>query len=313
MSKAGIVEELHRGARRNFPRRYVTIKGPNDLYQMDLVEMIPYAGQNRGYKYLLTMIDTFSKRAWAVPLKQKNMEETSKALDNIFKGLKNPPKLLQADAGTEFFNRMVKAVLAKYGIKLYSSYSTLKASIIERFNRTLKTWMWKKFSLRGTYKWVDLLDSLLETYNNRVHRTIGVAPAKVSESNEKMIHERLLASNRKMVSKVRQRKKPKFKVGDKVRISKFKHEFEKGYTPNWTAEVFTVDGVQRTLPVTYRLKGWRGDEIKGGFYEQELQKTRYENTFLVEKVLRRKGNKAYVKWLGFDKTYNEWIDAKDFD
>lgn len=108
--KAGLVEELHKGVRKNFPRRYVTIKGLDDLYQADLVEMIPYSKENNNYKYLLTMIDTFSKRAWAYPLKTKSGVEIGKTLERLFSSMKKTPKFLQVDQGTEFYNRIVSRV-----------------------------------------------------------------------------------------------------------------------------------------------------------------------------------------------------------
>lgn len=301
----GIVDELHKAARRNFPRRYVTIKGLYDLYQADLVEMIPYAKENKGYKYMLTLIDTFSKRGWAVPLKTKGGEEVSVALDDIVRKLKKPMKYMQTDLGKEFYNSAVSHVFKKYGIKHYSTFSKLKASVVERFNRTIKTWMWKEFSKQGSYEWLTLLKKLIKRYNSRVHRSIGLAPSSVNEANEEEVLQRL------MTKKLPPKKKPKFRVGEEVRISKFKHLFEKGYTPNWTTEVFVIADVNKTVPVTYKLKDLNNQDIQGGFYEQELSKTKYKDVYLVEKVLKKKGEKVYVKWLGFDQTHNQWINAKD--
>lgn len=103
----------------------------------------------------------------------------------------------------------------------------------------------------------------------------------------------------------------KFKVGDHVRLSKYKHVFEKGYLPSWTTEVFTVSKVQHTDPTTYLLVDWEGNEIKGGVYAEELQLVKHPDVYLVEKIIRRKNNKVYVKWLGFENRFNSWIDATD--
>ncbi|XP_071578786.1 uncharacterized protein [Temnothorax nylanderi] len=100
----------------------------------------------------------------------------------------------------------------------------------------------------------------------------------------------------------------RFRVDDPVRVSKFKTIFEKGYTPNWTTEIFRVAKVQRTNPVTYLLKDVRGEAIAGGFYEHELLRVSNPDVYLVEKVLRKRGNRAYVKWLGMDSSHNSWID-----
>ena len=307
MSKSGIVDELHKPARRNYPRRYVTIKGLNDLFQGDIVEMRPYAAENEGNNYLLTIIDTFTKKAWAVPMKTKTATEVAEALKSILDTLKETPKFLQTDQGGEFFNGPVSRLLNKHNIKLYASFSPLKASIIERFNRTLKTWMWKEFSLQGNYKWIHKLKELLKKYNSRIHRTTGFAPSKVNKRNEAIIVGRLLRK------KLPPKKKNKFKVGDSVRISKYKHIFEKGYTPNWTTEVFVIDQVQNTRPVTYKLRDYQKHPIQGGFYEEELQKTNFKDTYLVEKILEKRGNKVLVKWLGFDDSHNQWIKAKEIE
>ena len=104
--------------------------------------------------------------------------------------------------------------------------------------------------------------------------------------------------------------KAKFKKGDKVRISKAKHVFEKGYTPNWGTEIFTVFRVARTNPVTYHLKDYKKEPIAGGFYEQELAKVKYPDVYLLEKVLRRRSNQIYVKWLEFDNSHNSWINKE---
>jgi len=107
-----------------------------------------------------------------------------------------------------------------------------------------------------------------------------------------------------------ERKAPKFSVDDKVRITKKKGIFEKGYTPHWTEEVFTVSEVRYTHPITYKLKDLNSEEIKGSFYEQELQKTTQE-MFRIEKVIRRKGDKSLVKWVGYPDEFNSWVDNKD--
>lgn len=148
-TKSDIVSELHRQARRNFKRRRVITKGIDDLWQADLVEMGNYSAFNRGYRFLLTIIDTFSKYAWAVPLKSKNASDVTNAMKSIFIKESRSPVHLQTDDGKEFFNKEFQNLMRKYRINHYSTYSVIKASIIERFNRTLKGLMWKEFSYHG--------------------------------------------------------------------------------------------------------------------------------------------------------------------
>lgn len=292
-------------ARRNFPTRNVELKGIDDLYQADLVEMIPYARTNKGYKYIMTVINCFSKFAFAVPLKTKSSDEIVSALEPILSHHKM--KHFHTDEGKEWYNSKVRSLLSKHGINHYSTYSAKKASIVERFNRTLKTMMWRRFTEQGHYRWLSLLKELVNEYNGKVHRTIGLRPVDVTSKNEGEVRYNIMAA-------VRRRPKAntdRFSVGDKVRISKYKKTFDKGYLPNWTNEVFEIERVQPTIPVTYLLKDGRGESLKGGFYAQELSKTRYGDVFLVEKVLRKKGDRLFVRWLGYDKSHDSWIDKKD--
>ncbi|XP_077270947.1 uncharacterized protein LOC143902117 [Temnothorax americanus] len=161
--------------------------------------------------------------------------------------------------------------------------------------------MWKLFTLQGSYRWIDSLPSLLSNYNRRRHRTIGMRPADVTPT----VAERLL---RTVYSRAKIAAPARFRVDDPVRVSKFKTIFEKGYTPNWTTEIFRIARVQRTNPVTYLLRDIRGEAIAGGFYEHELLRVSDPDVYLVEKVLRKRGNRVYVKCLGMDSSHNSWID-----
>lgn len=299
MEKRTIVNELHSKARKNFVRRRVVMKGIDDLWQADLVEMGNYSTVNKGYKYLMTVIDTFSKYAWAEPTKTKNADDVSKAFQKILL-LGRIPKNLQTDDGKEFFNKEFKKLMDKYSINHYSTYSIMKASIVERFNRTLKELMWKEFSNNGTYHWIDIYKGLIQKYNESKHRTIKMAPVNVNSSMEKLLL-------KTVYNHLKVFKTSKLHVGDHVRISKYKNIFEKGYTPNWTTEIFKITSIQNTNPTTYLLEDYKGNPIKGGFYKEEIRLTRFPNTFLVEKVLKTKGDQAYVKWLGFSSQHNSWI------
>ena len=298
-----IAHELHKPARKYFPRRRVKVLGIGDLLQADLVEMIPYAKDNNGYKYMLTLIDCFSKKAYAAPLKDKTAKHVKLTMESI---LPDNVKHLQTDEGKEFFNKDFNEFMKKRNITHYHTYSHLKASIVERFNRTLKNWMWEMFSAQGSYRWVDNLPKLINRYNNKVHRSIGMKPKDVNNKNSNVV----LA---KLMPKHTQNNKPKFKVGDHVRISKYKHIFAKGYQPSWTTEAFKIHEVKQTKPVTYILKDEQGQIIAGGFYEQELLKTNFKDIFLVEKVLKQKDGKSYVKWLGFPSSANSWVDNTDLN
>lgn len=303
MSKLQVVKELHRDARKHFPRRYSVMRGIADTLQADLIEM----PKDRGMKFCLVVIDTFSKVAYVRPLKTKTGSEVTKAMKSILYSIDRPVKNLHVDMGKEFYNSEMTRLMQKHKINRYSTYSSMKAAIVERFNRTLKKKIYQQFSLNGNYKWVDIIQQLVDEYNETRHRTIKMAPRDVNSENEQYLlntvynHRRIIPFHNFT----------KFKVGDHVRLSKYKHVFEKGYLPSWTTEIFTVKKIQHTNPETYLLVDWEGQEIKGGVYAEELQLVKHPDVYLVEKILRKKNNKVYVKWLGFDSRFNSWINAND--
>lgn len=307
MTTQQLVDEIHSPARRNYARLRTEMRGISDTLQADLVEMIPFAKHNRGNKYILTVINIFSKKAYARPLKNKTAEQVKAALESIIDSLGYTIKHIHTDRGKEFYNTAVRTMLQSRHIHLYSTFSRMKAAICERFNRTLKSRMWKYFSLRSTNEWIDILPKLVADYNDTKHRTIKMKPNDVDKHNEEQLL--LTIYNNSTPT----RSKTKFKVGDSVRISKSKHVFEKGYTPNWTAEIFTIRKVQNTKPITYLLRDWRNVDVEGAVYTEELLLAKYPDVYLVEKILRRKNNQVYVKWLGFDDEFNEWIDKDELN
>lgn len=303
MSKANVVDEICKNARINYPRRRVVIKDIDDLWQADLIDMQKISKCNNGYKYILTVIDCFTKFAWALGLKQKNKEHVCKAFKKILQSGRTP-KNLQTDFGKEFYNNQFKNIVEKYNINHYSTYSTKKASIVERFIRTLKGKLYKQFYINGKYKWNNgVLNLKVYEYNNTVHRTVGQPPATISHDNKAIVMQRYMKKTHS--KKIYTGKK--FHVGDHVRISKYKACFDKGYTPNWSTEIFKIYKVQETNPTTYLIEDCNCRPILGAFYYQELQKTKNHDVYLVERVLKRKGNLVYVKWLGLPTSHNSWI------
>ena len=145
--------------------------------------------------------------------------------------------------------------------------------------------------------YVDMLDDIVNKYNNTAHRTIKMKPIDVTNYSFAEYNEE---SNKK---------DPKFKIGDHVRISKYKNIFAKGYAPNWSEEVFVINKIKNTVPWTYAISDLNGEKITGSFYEKELQKTS-QKEFRTQKVLKKKGDKLYVKWKGYDDSFNSWINKK---
>ncbi len=303
--KVQLVDELHKPIRKNFPRRRTVIKGLDDLWQTDLAQMDTYMKANKNFKYILMVIDCFSKYVWAKPLKSKSAGDVTEAFAAILKESKRCPKYLNSDQGKEFYNSNFQRLMKQYNINHYSTFSVKKAAIVERSIRTIKEKLFKYFSLSGTYRWIDVLPNIIKTYNEQKHSLTKMRPCDVSKKHEKTLLNTVYNHIKIATGRA------KFSVGDVVRISKAKHVFEKGYTPNWTTELFIINQVKISDPVTYLLKDMNDRPIKGAFYGEELQKTKNPDVYLVEKVLRKKGNKVLVKWLGFDESHNSWIDAEN--
>eukprot|EP00732_Lithocolla_globosa_P000005 Lithocolla_globosa_v1_NODE_1_length_16663_cov_42.954359.p5 type:complete len:364 gc:universal NODE_1_length_16663_cov_42.954359:10846-9755(-) len=298
---------LHKPLRKTFERRRVYVDGVDDQWQADLVDLSRYKKENKGYRYLLTIIDVFSKYAWVVSLKSKTGEETAKALAKTFKT--RHPNRLQTDNGTEFYNPHVKKVLKKYNINLFSTYSELKAQIVERFNRTLKTRMFKVFEARSTFKYIDVLDDMTANYNVTHHSSIKMTPTNASKKkNETKVYENLYGKERQ-----KPHKPPQYDVGQHVRIPIQRSIFSKGTEVGWTPEIFIINGVKPTNPVTYTIKDEVGEEIQGSFYEQELNPVNESEYDKIEKIISKRTKNGvkeiYVKYLGRPASHNKWIPA----
>ena len=181
---------------------------------------------------------------------------------------------------------------------MYLTYSEGKSVAAERFIRTLKNKIFKHMIAVSKNVYFDVLGDIIDKYNNTVYRSIKMKPVDVTSDSYAKYNEHSNIT------------KPKFKVVDRVRISKYKNIFAKGYTQNWSEEVFVVSKIKNTVPWTYVVSDLNGEEITGSFYEKELQKTN-QKEFRIEKVLKRKSDKLYVKWKGYDDSFNSWFDKED--
>ena len=172
----GLADELHKPIRRKFVKRRVFAIDVDAIWSADLVEMQPFIEQNRGYKYILMIIDVFSKYGWAISLKTKTGLEVTKASQHLWR-TQSPPQKLWTDKGKGFYNKSMKDLLHKHDVDLYSTENEEKSSIVERWNRTIKRNMWKYLSANNTIYYIDILPNLTKKYNNTYHRSIKCTPA----------------------------------------------------------------------------------------------------------------------------------------
>ena len=218
--------------------------------------------KNKGIEYLLCVIDLDSKYAFVVPLKDKKGISIVNAFNNIIKQSNRKPNKIWVDQGGEFYNNVFKKWLSDNGIIMYSTYNEGESVIAERFIRTLKNKLYKHMTANGKNVYYDVLDDVVNEYDNTKHSTIKMKPIDVKNNKRVYIDEHNENDSR-------------FKVGDRVKISKFNNIFAKGYTPNWSKEIFIVDKINDTVPYMHNIKDLNDEEIIGSFYDRELQKLNY--------------------------------------
>jgi len=233
----GLGDEIHKEFRKNKSFLKVKVFNKDDIWSADLINM-PI---ENGYKYCLTVIDLYTRYAWVVPLKNKTGITVKNAFEKIFKESNRKPKKLWVDKGKEFYNKNVKEL----GMEIYSTENEGKAVVIERFNRTLKNKMYKKFTDIGSQKWLKILPEVLKNdYNNKIHSSIKVTPQQASDNPEIILGKVSENSYENESNSELVKQKPKFKIGNRVRIFKYKNKFEKGYVGYWTKEIFKIKQFQ---------------------------------------------------------------------
>ena len=260
-SSSILADELHKPIIRKFNKRKVYSQFKDNIWGVDLADMPSLRRKNKSIKYLLCAIDLYSKYAFVIPLKDKKVISIVNAFNKIIKQSNRKPNKIWVDQGGEFYNNVFEKWLSDNDINMYSTYNEGKSVVAERFTRTLKNKLYKHMTTTGKNVYYDVLDDVVNKYNNTKHSTIKMKPVDVGDNNKRVYIDE------------HNEKDSRFKVGDRVRISKFKNIFAKGYTPNWSSEIFIVDKINDTVPYMYNLKDLNDEEIIGSFYDKELQNT----------------------------------------
>ena len=307
---------LLRPTRYRFKRQRVVTSGIDDLWDADLADVSNLAPHNDSLKYWLVVIDVFSRKLWVVPVQSKHHTHMVQAFKTIFAATARRPKHLRTDKGTEFTNRAVKKLMNDEHIDAYTTKNETKANYAERAIRTLKGLVYRYFHHRQTYKYTNILQQLVDNYNQRPHRSLnGLSPDEITKDNEAQVWKQMYVDTSQLGSK---RKKFGFNVGDQVRISYLKYTFQRDYQQKWTEEIFRVTHrLRQQVFNLYQLKDLLDESIDGYFYEVELQRVtkNAESAFRIEKVLkqrRRQGRQElYVKWLGWPAKFNSWVKETD--
>ena len=288
--------------------------GKRFLFQADTIFMSnddKIVSLNKGFKYILAIIDCFTRYAWTFPLKNIKCATVIECFNKLFSQTEKPLSLY-TDRGNEFKCKEFKSFMKQEGINHYFSYSVRKCSIVERFNLSIQKLIYKKCREKRSSKWIDFLDDCMTIYLTAPHSAIGnLSPTEgeMSENQVKIGRVQCKTKNHK------RKLKPKYSKGATVRIWAHKTSFKRGYHQNFTEEYFKIKKVLTNLPgpPRYVLEDLKGEEIKGNFTEDEI--TPYtpsaETYFEIEKILKERGKGAnkefYVKFVGFDSRFNQWV------
>lgn len=281
-----------------------------DTFSIDLVDCQNISQENAKTRFLLNVIDNFTKYAWSEPLKNKTQDVVLEAFKKIVKNAKTKPRSVFADSGSEFKNAKFKKFCRDNSINLYFAQSFGHASMIERFNLTLKRKQHAFMTDNETYRFVPHLKKILMSYNTSIHSALpNITPLQAENGDEETFYQIRLMNEKKYSNT--KRVKPQFEIGDKVRISTAKNKFSRGFKPQYQDEVFKVSSVNDRLPKPrYEVDSYNNEEtIVGRFMPNELQSVD-KNIFVIDKILdRRKSHgvkQIKVKWRNYDKP--EWIN-----
>jgi len=296
---------LHKPVRKKFKRLVTKGHAKFDTLQADLADFQKISQHNDGYNYLLVCVDVYSRMIFARPLKQKTGPEMVKALTSIFKENDFFPTIFITDRGKEFYNRHLSEFFKGLHVQHASPSSEIKAGMAERAIRTLKERVYRYFTHKNTYRWLEIIPQLVKNYNITPHSRTKIAPVEVSSGDIEEREGELSDIGDDLVE------------GTVVRLSKARHVFKKAYEESWTRELFVVAKVYKTKPVTYRIKTLDGrDIIEGKVYRKELQIAHDTKVYRISDILQRKRvrgkEKILVTWLDYPDAAPEWVDAADF-
>ena len=251
-------QELNNGVINKFERKKVIVNHIDEIHSCDLVDMTKYFRINKGYKYIFTNMDIFSKFAWSFPIKSKKIVDIKPCFQKIFKDRK--AKFIWSDQESAFFSKEMLKFFEDHNVKIYYTYSNLKAVVIERFNRSLRELMMKSFVKNNNTIWYNILPNLIKIYNNRYHHTIKMKPVDVNKSNEK--HIKNTVYNYNITGKI-----PKFEINDLVRISLRRRQLFDKSSANikWSEGLFKIHSINKSNVITYKIKDLNDEIIKGIF------------------------------------------------
>ena len=260
--KIFINEIYSKAPKKNYDTNKTDVYHIDDIWSLDILDLKDYGPKNnRGYRYVLVIIDNFSKFGWTTPLKNKNAQTIKDSFENILISSKRKPNLIETDRGKEFYNNIFQDFLNKNNIKLYSRNTSLGAVFAERFNRTIRDLLKRPIFEKGDGNWIDILQTITKQYNNRIHSSTKLSPKDASlKKNEGYVYKNLLDKRKKIT--------PKFQINDLVRVADLKKTFSKGDTTNWSYKLYEITEIINDTIPDYKI-----DNLPERYNESLLKKT----------------------------------------
>ena len=314
---------MHRPSRKKFTRNKVVVDAMDELWDMDLIDMTYMSKYNDGYLFILAIVDIFSRYAWAVPIKSKKAVDVLSGLHLLFDSTERRPITIRSDKGSEFVNKTVARFFEDNVILHSVTQNEVKANYVERWIKTLKGRLSRYFQDKNTFAYLKILPDIVNSYNHTYHRSIKRTPASVTEQNQLDLWQQMYVEPyipKKKVVKKEKKNSFRYKVGDTVRISHLRNVFTREYDQKWTGGVFTITSrlMRNDIPV-YKVKDYAGEDIRGTFYQPELQRVDLDSkkSFKIEKVLKKRGrgkNEEFlIRWKIWPKKYDSWVKSSEIE
>ena len=274
--KIFINEIYSKGSRKSYPTNKTDVYHIDDTWSLDILDLKDYGPEsNRGFRYLLVIIDNFSKFGWTIPRKKKNAQTIKDSFENIFLSSKRSPNLIESDRGKEFYNNILQDFLNKNNIKLYSRNSSFGSVFAERFNRTIRDLLKRPVFEKGESNWIDVLPTITKQYIIRVHSSTKLTQIQASlKKNEGYVYKNLLDKRKKIT--------PKFQINDLIRVADLKKTFSKGDTTNWSYNLYKFTEIIKDTIPRYHI-----DNLPERYNESLLKKTELtmkENNSVMKKL-----------------------------
>ena len=313
------VYTLHKKAPLRFPRQRIIPTGLDELWESDLADFSAISKYNDNWKFLAIFIDVFSKFAWVRKMKNKTAREMLRVTKSVFPNSEHrqPKPYLFTDRGREYENNLISNFLKEQGVVHYVSNNELHCPHAERLVRTLKSRLYKIFTSRQSYRYVDVLEDVVDAYNHTVHSTTKMRPADVTADNWQQLWFSVYMPKQIQEQRDVLKTKPKFSVGNLVRLSLLRGKFDRDYHQKFSEEVFKIDKVVPSYPPRYKIIDLNGSSVQGSFYEQEMQRVELpaDGYYKVEKILktRKRGRQKQflIRWVGYGADFDSWVSATD--